>query len=100
MSPNTVLWVYIVLLELGGIMGFVKAKSKVSIIASTISAGILVLFALNILPFIQHVWVVGLLFIMFVMRYVKTKKPMPNVVMAVLSLVELILVHLLPHGHA
>jgi len=94
MSPVVVLWVYIALLELGGLMGFIKAKSKASLIASSIFSAILVLFALNILPFIQHVWVTGFLVIFFGMRFAKSKKMMPNGVMAILSLVELVLVHL------
>jgi uncharacterized membrane protein (UPF0136 family) len=91
---DIVLWVYIALLELGGIIGFVKAGSRASLIASTIFSAILILFALNILPFMHHVWVVGFLIIFFGMRFVKSKKMMPNGMMAILSLIELILVHL------
>ena len=94
MSPVVVLWVYIALLEMGGLMGFIKAKSKASLIASSIFAAILVLFALDILPFIQHVWVTGFLVIFFGARFAKSKKMMPNGVMAILSLIELVLVHL------
>ena len=34
MNAHTILWIYIILMVLGGVMGFVKAKSKVSLIAS------------------------------------------------------------------
>ena len=34
MNPNTILWIYIVLLVVGGLIGFLKAGSQVSIIMS------------------------------------------------------------------
>ena len=42
-----VLWVYIVLLLVGGLIGFLKAKSKVSLISSTVFAAILILTTLR-----------------------------------------------------
>jgi len=44
---NTVLWVYIVLLVVGGLMGFLKAKSKVSLIMSVTFAALLALCAVG-----------------------------------------------------
>jgi len=40
---STVLWIYIVLLLIGGLIGFLKAKSKVSLITSAVFAAVLVL---------------------------------------------------------
>ncbi len=40
---NTVLWVYIILLLVGGLIGFLKAKSKVSLVTSAVFAAVLVL---------------------------------------------------------
>ena len=40
---NTVLWIYIVLLLVGGLIGFFKANSKVSLISSSVFAAVLVL---------------------------------------------------------
>jgi uncharacterized membrane protein (UPF0136 family) len=40
---STVLWIYIVLLLVGGLIGFFKAKSKVSLISSSVFAAVLVL---------------------------------------------------------
>ena len=40
---NTVLWIYIVLLLVGGMIGFLKAASKVSLISSSVFAAVLVL---------------------------------------------------------
>jgi uncharacterized membrane protein (UPF0136 family) len=93
MNAHTVLWIYIVLLVLGGVMGFVKAGSKASLIASVAFGSILSLFALNILPFIYHVWVLAFLIIFFGMRFAKSKKMMPNGVMTVATIIVLILVH-------
>jgi uncharacterized membrane protein (UPF0136 family) len=90
-SSVTVLWVYIALMFLGGLMGFIKAGSKASLIASSIFAGILILFALNIFPF-GYNWIVLLfLLIFFGSRWVKSKKMMPNGVMTILTLLTLIL---------
>jgi uncharacterized membrane protein (UPF0136 family) len=95
MSPVTILWVYIVLLVLGGLMGFVKAKSKASIIASTAFAAVLSLFALDILPFRYHPIVLAVLLVFFGMRLAKSKKFMPNGLMVILTLLALVLPHLL-----
>ena len=37
-SPNMILWLYIVLLLVGGLIGFLKANSKVSLIMSSVFA--------------------------------------------------------------
>ena len=53
MSPNSsviILWVYIVLLLAGGLMGFLKAGSKISLITSAAFALPLALCALNVIP--------------------------------------------------
>ena len=49
MNPTTVLWIYIAFLVLGGLMGFLKAKSKMSLIMSLAFAIPLALCALNVL---------------------------------------------------
>jgi len=90
-----VLWVYIALMWLGGLMGFVKAKSKASIIASSIFAAILILFELNILPF-RYCWIIlFVLLLFFGKRFLKSKKVMPNGVMAILTIITLILLYTL-----
>ena len=47
MNPKTVLWIYIVFLMIGGLIGFFKGKSKISLIMSGVSAAILVLTAVR-----------------------------------------------------
>lgn len=85
-APVVILWVYIVLLMLGGLMGFLKAGSKASLIASSIIAAILALFATGLLPFQYGRWVLVFLVFFFGMRWSKSKKMMPNGMMTILSL--------------
>ncbi len=91
MTTEMILWVYIVLLFLGGLMGFIKAKSKASLIASGGFALVLSLFALNILPFRFHPAVLIFLLIFFGMRLAKSRKMMPNGVMLILTVAALAL---------
>ena len=91
MTAHTILWIYIILMLLGGLMGFIKAKSKASIIASTIFAVLLALFALQIIPFRFNVYLLLFLLIFFGMRYRKSKKFMPNGLMFILTILALAL---------
>ncbi|OQW83600.1 MAG: hypothetical protein BVN30_05715 [Proteobacteria bacterium ST_bin16] len=66
----------------GGIMGFVKAKSKASLISGVISGiALAVCFAISLSEIRQGLMgalvVSGLLTVVFIIRYVKTKKLMP-----------------------
>ena len=88
----TVLWVYIVLLLVGGLIGFFKGKSQASLIASVASAVILILCALNLIfkPYVADLVIIALV-VVFTMRLARTKKFMPSGLMLVVSLVALIL---------
>jgi uncharacterized membrane protein (UPF0136 family) len=78
-----VLWIYIVLLLVGGLIGFFKAKSKVSLITSAVFAALLILttmhsmfqpgFALTLANLTLLV-----LLLVFTVRLAKTKKFMPS----------------------
>ena|SRR5579871_6489210 len=94
MNPVTVLWVYIVLLFLGGLMGFLKAKSKMSLIMSAAFAAVLILCNLNVIK-IPHAadYVLIFLLIFFAVRLTKSKKMMPNGVMSIITLAALVLCH-------
>ncbi len=93
---NVILWIYIVLLLIGGLIGFLKAKSKVSITTSTIFAALLVLtavpglldsaFARNLANIIMAV-----LLVVFAIRLGKTKKFMPSGLMLILTIIVLAL---------
>jgi uncharacterized membrane protein (UPF0136 family) len=99
MNQNTILWIYIILLLIGGMIGFFKAGSKVSLITSSIAAALLVLTAL---PGVLDVnfrrnaadFIMAALLVVFAIRLAKTKKFMPSGLMLVLTLAALALRHL------
>jgi uncharacterized membrane protein (UPF0136 family) len=95
---NIVLWVYIVLLVIGGLIGFFKAKSKVSLIMSVVFAALLALAARGIIfqTYVVDILLAALL-VVFGVRLAKTKKFMPSGMMLILTLVALALRHL--HFH-
>ena len=94
--PNKVLWIYIVLLLVGGLIGFFKAKSKVSLISSTIFAVILILTAIpgildpSLRGKLANI-IMALLLIVFAVRLAKTKKFMPSGLMLVVTIAALAL---------
>ena len=92
---KTILWIYIVLLFLGGLMGFLKAKSKVSLYTATAFAAVLILCNLNLIfqPMAADIVLVVLL-VFFVVRLTTSKKFMPNGMMAVLTVIALALRHI------
>jgi uncharacterized membrane protein (UPF0136 family) len=94
MNPTKVLWIYIVLLVIGGLIGFLKAKSKVSLIMSVAFAAALSLVAARMIgpPTVADVLLVALL-VVFAIRLVKTKKFMPAGLMLVITIIALALRH-------
>ena len=98
MSKETILWVYIVLLLVGGLIGFLKAGSKVSLITSAISAAVLVIttlpgvFAPGFRRNLAEAILAALL-VVFAIRLTKTRKFMPSGLMLALTLAALALHH-------
>jgi uncharacterized membrane protein (UPF0136 family) len=95
MKPEIVLWGYIVLLLVGGVMGLVKGKSKISLIASVVFAIPLALCALQIIkePRVAD-GLLLFLFIFFGLRFIKSKKFMPGGMMALASVAAVVLRHI------
>jgi uncharacterized membrane protein (UPF0136 family) len=100
MTPTTsviILWVYIVLLLAGGLMGFIKAKSKISLITSALFGVLLALCATGVIrPFYIADILVGLLLLVFGIRFAKGRKFMPSGLMLGLSAAVLAALLLLP----
>lgn len=90
MGAELVLWIYIVLLVVGGLIGYLKAGSKISLISAGISAVLLGLCAARVvpLPYAADV-LLGILLIMFAWRLIKTKKFMPSGMMLALTIAAL-----------
>ena len=92
---QTVLWIYIVLLVVGGLIGFLKAKSQISLYMSVGFAAALSLCAAGVIfqPYVADI-LLAALFVVFGMRLAKTKKFMPSGMMLIVTLVALLLRHI------
>jgi len=96
MFISALLWVYVGLLMAGGLFGFIKARSKASLLASLISSVPLALVALKVLPLIAGQVVMGLLIVVFAVRWAKTGKSMPGAPRILLTLATLTATFVLP----
>jgi uncharacterized membrane protein (UPF0136 family) len=90
-SFEIILWVYTVLLVVGGLIGLIKAGSKVSLIMAVAFAIPLALCALHLIsiPWVAHL-LLGLLLAVFAMRLAKTMKFMPSGLMLLLTAAALL----------
>ncbi len=94
-TTTLILWVYIVLLIVGGLVGYLKAGSKISLIMSGAFAIPLGVCALGIWrPLVADALIAALL-VVFVIRYAKGRKFMPAGLMIILSVLALVTRHLL-----
>ena len=95
MNPNTVLWIYIALLVVGGLIGFLKAGSKASLITSVSAAALLSLCATGVIfqAYVADI-ILAVLLVMFGWRLSKSKKFMPSGMLMILTLAALVLRHL------
>src|SRR5277367_28859 len=95
---NIVFWSYVALLLIGGLIGFYKSKSQVSLVTSAIAAAILILarlpgvldrnFGRNLANFTMLA-----LLVVFAIRLTKTKKFIPSGLLLVLTAVVLIMLN-------
>lgn len=91
MTPNTLLWIYIGLLLVGGFIGYLKAKSQISLITSLVFAGLLALCAVKLfVPGVEY-GLLGLLLVVFCFRFIKTKKFMPSGMLMSVTILTLVL---------
>ena len=98
LNSTNILWIYIVLLFVGGLIGFLKAGSKMSLIMSAAFAALLILCNIHIITMPHAVdFILAFLLIFFAYRLTKSKKLMPNGIMSILTLVTLVLLHVNLH---
>ena len=90
MTLTLICWIYLILLLAGGLMGFIKAGSKASLIASSICGIPVLLCALGVLNRQAAIITFSVLAALFVVRFAKGRKFMPNGLMALLSILALL----------
>ena len=84
------LWIYVTLLLAGGLVGLIKAGSKISLVVSALFAVLLALCATGIIhPFYITDIILGVLAVVFCVRYLKSSKFMPSGLMLLFSVVVL-----------
>ena len=88
--PVLILYIYGILLIVGGLMGYVKAKSVPSLVAGLVCGFIALLLGLrytwHFAPPAALVLAIVLIFIMG-RRYLNTRKAMPALIIVVLSII-------------
>jgi uncharacterized membrane protein (UPF0136 family) len=90
------IWVYGVIMILGGIMGYVKVHSKASLL-SGVGLGLALLasgygvWSGSDNSLIVAVVIAALLLVLFAIRYAKTRRFMPAGILAVLSLLAVVI---------
>lgn len=89
--------IYGLLSIVGGLIGYTKSQSKVSLISGGISG--LLLLALAVMMYLGNQWtsiiaaiIILLLTLVFIIRFSKTKKPMPAIPMICLGVLSLVLI--------
>jgi len=96
---NVIFWCYIVLLLIGGLIGFFKSHSKISLITSAVAAAVLVLtrlpgvFNYTFARELDDV-VMAVLLVVFAIRLSKTKRFLPSGLLLVLTVVVLALLNI------
>lgn len=95
MTWTLIIALYGLLVAIGGIIGYLRARSEVSLIAGVGSAGALWIAAYTTLTnvftgFLLAACTAAALLIFFSVRWVKTRRFMPAGLMAILSLIATI----------
>lgn len=91
MKPEIILWAYLVLLLAGGIYGYIKAKSMVSLVSALVFGVLLALAAAGVFPWVYAGDVIlTLLVVVFAMRFQKTRKFMPAGMLTLVTIAALL----------
>ena len=88
--PVLILYIYGILLIVGGLMGYMKAKSVPSLVAGLVCGFIALFLGYRYTwHFAPHAALILALVLIFLMgrRYLRTRKPMPALLIVVLSVV-------------
>ena len=96
LTPELIATVFYGLLSIGGgVMGYLKSQSKVSLISGGVSG--LVLLILAQMMNSGHQWavpiavsIISVLMVVFIIRWLKTKKLMPAVPMIFFGMISLV----------
>jgi uncharacterized membrane protein (UPF0136 family) len=92
--PVLLLYIYGILLIIGGAMGYLKAKSVPSLVAGVVCGIIALLLGYYYASwhFAPHFALLLALLLLFIMgrRYLKTRKAMPALLVVVLSLIVIV----------
>lgn len=86
MIISALLWVYVGLLVAGGLFGFIRKKSRASLLASLATAVPIAFVALRLLPLVVAQVVMVLLIAVLAWRWAKTGRPMPAAPLILLTL--------------
>lgn len=86
---------YALAVTVGGVFGYIKAKSKMSLITGCVSGAVLLGAWFYSLSFpsaglVVAAAIAGILLVVFITRFIRTRKFMPAGVMMVLSLIAAI----------
>jgi uncharacterized membrane protein (UPF0136 family) len=96
---NTIFWIYVVLLLAGGLFGFYKSHSKVSLITASVAAAVLVLtrvpglFDHTLARSLDNI-IMAALIIVFAIRLTKTKRFVPAGLLLCVTAVVLALINI------
>ncbi len=95
-TPKLIVTIFYGLLSIGGgVIGYLKSQSKVSLISGGVSGLLLLILAVMMHSGLSWAYpiavsIISLLTIVFIVRWFKTKKPMPALPMIFFGLVSLV----------
>ena len=98
LTPELIATIFYGMLSIGGgVIGYLKSRSKVSLISGGVSGLLLLVLALMMYSGLSWanpiaVAIISLLIVVFIVRWFKTKKPMPAFPMIFFGVVSLVLI--------